>query len=128
MFTQPFVQAQIKENITAPRHWPFLREIHRRIPRTKGQGNAECGLMTSSWTDSLTAYFHSSNDRHLPPGWYWAAVYHFEWWTSFNEQFLIDASSCKFGFHKIEIYWGMSPAMGLILSLCPRALSCKSII
>ena len=23
-FTQPFIQAQIKENIKAPRHWPFF--------------------------------------------------------------------------------------------------------
>ena len=29
LFTQPFVQAQIKENIKAPRHWPFVRGIHR---------------------------------------------------------------------------------------------------
>ena len=29
MFTQPFIQAQIKENIKAPRHWPLCGEIHR---------------------------------------------------------------------------------------------------
>ena len=29
MFTQPFIRAQIKENIKAPRHWPFVRGIHR---------------------------------------------------------------------------------------------------
>ena len=39
LFTQPFIQAQIKENIKAPRHWPLWGELagHRRIPRTKGQ-------------------------------------------------------------------------------------------
>ena len=39
MFTQPFIQAQIKENIKAPRHWIFLGEFtgDRWIPRTKGQ-------------------------------------------------------------------------------------------
>ena len=26
-FNQPFVQAQIKENIKAPRHWPLLEEF-----------------------------------------------------------------------------------------------------
>ena len=29
LFTQPFVQAQIKENIKAPRYWPFVRGIQR---------------------------------------------------------------------------------------------------
>ena len=39
LFTQPFIQAQIKENIKAPRHWPLRGEItgDRWIPRTKGQ-------------------------------------------------------------------------------------------
>ena len=29
LFTQPFIQAQIKEHIKVPRHWPFLSGIHR---------------------------------------------------------------------------------------------------
>ena len=29
LFTQPFAQAQINENIKAPCHWPFVRGIHR---------------------------------------------------------------------------------------------------
>ena len=35
---QPFVQAQVKENIKAPRHWPLWGEFtgDRWIPRTKG--------------------------------------------------------------------------------------------
>ena len=39
IFTQPFVQAQIEENIKAPRHWPLWGEFtgDRRIPSTKGQ-------------------------------------------------------------------------------------------
>ena len=39
MFVQPFVQAQIKENIKAPRHWPLWGEStgHRWIPLIKGQ-------------------------------------------------------------------------------------------
>ena len=37
--TQPFSQAQIKENIKAPRHWPLCGKFtgDRWIPRTKGQ-------------------------------------------------------------------------------------------
>ena len=39
LFTQPFIQAEIKENIKAPRHWPLCREFtgDRWIPRTMGQ-------------------------------------------------------------------------------------------
>ena len=42
LFTQPFIQAQIKENIKAPRHWPFGGEFtgQRWIPLTKAS-NAE---------------------------------------------------------------------------------------
>ena len=38
-FAQPFVQAQIKENIKAPRHWPLWGEFtgDRWIPLTEGQ-------------------------------------------------------------------------------------------
>ena len=44
LFTQPFIQAQIKENIKAPRHWPLRGKFigDRWIPRTKSQ-------MTSSF-------------------------------------------------------------------------------
>ena len=39
LFTQLFIQAQIKEYIKAPRHWPLCREFtsDQWIPRTKGQ-------------------------------------------------------------------------------------------
>ena len=39
IFTQPFVQAQIQENINAPRHWPLWGEFtgDRWIPLSKGQ-------------------------------------------------------------------------------------------
>ena len=50
-FTQPFVQAQMKENIKAPRHWLLWGEftVDRWIPRTKGQQRGKCfHLMTSS--------------------------------------------------------------------------------
>ena len=39
LFTQPFIQTQIKENIKAPSHWPLSGEdtADRWIPRTNGQ-------------------------------------------------------------------------------------------
>ena len=55
-FTQVFIQAQIKENIQAPRHWPLWCEFtgDRWIPRTKGQYRGKCfHLMTSSWIEAF---------------------------------------------------------------------------
>ena len=49
--TQPFIQAQIKENTKVPRHWPLCGEVtgDRWIPRTHGQYHGKCfHLMTSS--------------------------------------------------------------------------------
>ena len=39
LFTQQFIQEQIKESIKAPRHWPLCGEFtdDRWIPRTNGQ-------------------------------------------------------------------------------------------
>ena len=55
LFTQPFIRAQIKENIKTPRHWPLCGEFtgDRLFPRTKGQLRGKCfHLMTSScWCD-----------------------------------------------------------------------------
>ena len=54
LFTQPLIQAQIKENIKAPRHWPLWGEFtgDRWIPRTKGQWRGKCfHLVTSSCAD-----------------------------------------------------------------------------
>ena len=51
LFAQTFVQAQIKRNIKAPRHWPLWGEStgDRWIPRTKGQLRGKYfHLMTSS--------------------------------------------------------------------------------
>ena len=31
MFTQPFIQAQIKENIKAPRHWPLFNSRDKSL-------------------------------------------------------------------------------------------------
>ena len=60
-----FVQAQIKENIKAPRHWPLWGEFtcDRWIPRTEGQWRGKCfRLMTSS----CHVYFSSGSHAILP--------------------------------------------------------------
>ena len=59
LFAQPFVQAQIKEIIKAPRHWPMWGEPtgDRWIPLTKGQKRRKCfHLMTSLWCMCITSY------------------------------------------------------------------------
>ena len=51
LFTPRFIQAQIKENMKAPRHWPLCGEFtgDRLIPRTNGQWRGKCfHWMTSS--------------------------------------------------------------------------------
>ena len=58
LFTQSFIQAQIKENIKAPRHWPLCGD--RWIPHTKGQLHGKCfHLMTSSCSIKISPKFAS---------------------------------------------------------------------
>ena len=55
-FTQPFIRAQIKVNIKAPRHGPLCGEVTGDlwIPRTNGQLRGKCfHLMTSSCFQSI---------------------------------------------------------------------------
>ena len=57
LFAQLFVQAQIKENTKAPRHWPLWGESisYWWIPLTKGQWRGKSfHLMTSSWLGIFT--------------------------------------------------------------------------
>ena len=55
-FAQPFVQAQIKENIKSRLHWPLWGEFTSDwwIPHRKGQWRGKCfHLMTSSWLERI---------------------------------------------------------------------------
>ena len=57
MFTQRYIQAQLKENIKAPRHWPLCVEFtgDRWFHRTKGQWRGKgFHLLTSSWTQETS--------------------------------------------------------------------------
>ena len=40
LFTEPFIQAQMKENIKAPRHWPLCGEFTGELPAQRAS-NAE---------------------------------------------------------------------------------------
>ena len=65
MFTQPFIQTQIKENVKAPRHWPLCGDItgDRWIPRTNGQLRGKCHHDSSR---------RVGNDCH---SWIWLLIY-----------------------------------------------------
>ena len=56
LFTQPFIRAQIKENIKAPRHWPLCREFtsDRWIP-------AEM----ASNTENVSIWWHHYDHMHI---------------------------------------------------------------
>ena len=65
LFTQPFVQAQIKENIKALRHWPLCGEFTggRWITHTKGQWRGKCfHLMTSSNAENVSIWWRHHDD------------------------------------------------------------------
>ena len=70
LFSQPFIQAQIIENIKAPRHWPLCGEFtgDRRIPLTKGQQRGKCfHLMTTSRCHSMTCHFSPTHLLYSSP-------------------------------------------------------------
>ena len=48
MFTQPFIQAQIKENIYAPRHWPL------------------CGAQMASNAEHFPIWWRHHSECHEP--------------------------------------------------------------
>ena len=64
LFTQPLIQAQIKENTKAPRHRPLCGQSigDRWIPITKGYQRGKCfHLMTSSWVSHQSAGWSHTN-------------------------------------------------------------------
>ena len=69
LLTQPFIQAQIKENIKAPRHWPLCGEFtgDRWIPRTNGQ---QWGKFSIGWRhhDFYVSSHKFSMTRENPSG------------------------------------------------------------
>ena len=67
LFTQPFIQAQIKENVKAPRPWPLCGEFtgHRWIPRTKFQERGKC--FHSLFDDVTMAAHYRSPLNHGSP-------------------------------------------------------------
>ena len=84
LFTQPFIQAQIKENTKVPRHWPSCGGFtsDRWTARTKGQESGKrFRLMTSSWLeivdlDLLTLGYPSSQPQKFEwPVWHCPLIY-----------------------------------------------------
>ena len=69
LFTQPFIQAQIKENIKAPRHWPLGGEF------IGGQRASDTENVSIWWrhhviTDKVTYKFVNQVYAHIENGLY----------------------------------------------------------
>ena len=99
LFTQSFIQTQIKENIKAPRHWPLCGEFtgDRWILGTNGQLHGKCfHLMTSSCNSD----FSSDTGPHC------LAIAH-QW--CFHILFTIISSKCEplctYGRTLIRVRW-----------------------
>ena len=82
------IQAQIKENIKAPRHWPLLGEFtdDRWIPRTKGPVTRKMFpfddvIMPSKVWDEITYPFLNFNGSTVEV-WEWLSnfIQPFIWW------------------------------------------------
>ena len=122
LFTQPFIQAQIKENIKVPRHWPLWGEFtgDRWIPRTNDQLRGKCfHLMTSSWAQP----FESPPHVEVKPwqNWYNCVYPHntalthgitsANWWRNRMDKIVQTAFSNAFsGMHTFE-FWIKFPEM-----------------
>ena len=71
LFTQPFIQAQINENIKAPRHWPLWRELTGEFPSQRAS-NAE---NVSFWWRHHVTRLHGKAFCISVPLW-WEATSH----------------------------------------------------
>ena len=74
LFAQPFVPAQIKDNIKYPRHWPLLGEStgdstdDRWNPLTKGHQRGKCfHLITLPWIGPIWRQPIGKNKFHISP-------------------------------------------------------------
>ena len=68
LFTQPFIQAQIKENIKAPHHWPLCGKFtgDRWIPCTKGELRGKfCDMAGSCLEQALLHTMYKWQFHHL---------------------------------------------------------------
>ena len=146
LFTQPFIQKQIKENIKAPRHWPFGGEFtdDRWIPRTNGHLNAE--NVSISWRHHIKMFkcFNRLISAGLDTAWRPSASQNFhrgKWiWAKFSSKSYIDGlvQDCSISLHEqwrccnlslrhwYNLYWklrnfGSRTSKNLLIS---RALSC----
>ena len=68
LFTQPYIQAQIKENNKTPRHWPLCRGIHRspvNSPQKWPVTRKMFHWMTSSWNRIIWNKYEHRLDNML---------------------------------------------------------------
>ena len=59
MFTQPFIQMQIKENIKAPRHWPLCGEF---------TGTGEFPAQGASYAENVSIWWRHHDNKDNQKG------------------------------------------------------------
>ena len=64
LWTQPFIQAQIKENIIAPRHWPLCGEStgDRWIPAERASNTENVSMW---WRHHVDTYYHGAVQQSM---------------------------------------------------------------
>ena len=106
-------QAQIKENIKAPRNWPLWGEFagDRWIPLTKGQQRGKYfHMMTSSWMFCIWFIFI----RNLFSLWQWYIFFGVFCWH-LSENHLTHECQTKPTYAFISCFWALSTNTMLIL-------------
>ena len=85
LFTQPFIQTQITENIKTPRHWHLCGEFtgDRWIPRTNGQQRGKCFHLMTSSCENMS---FSSSERVYPC---WVNVNHREYLVGWGSCWIV---------------------------------------
>ena len=115
LFTQPFIQAQIKENIKAPRHWPLYGEFtgDRWIPRINGQWRGKCfHLMTSSYNMPMNINYTWKESVELWITWWFLFLFVYVLWLKMYCGFfvvvLLDSTKCvnvcKYSYYNSRVY------------------------
>ena len=124
LFTQPFIQTQIKENIKAPRHWPLFGEFtgDRWIPHTNCQLRGKCfHLITSSWVCEMgMEYIWKQQRNNVDSIWLFASWPEkgLDWSFSQSASIIWNAAYNKTGF---EFNNRTFPDHGVWTAICTNA-------
>ena len=113
LFTQPVIQAQIKENIKALRHWPFVWGIHRRPvnpphkgPVTRKMFPFDDVIMVGALCGRGTTVIMRATliARFMGPTWGSSGADRTQVGPMLAPWTLLSGQYCKTCFHEIEVF------------------------